>query len=138
MALAITDVQKAAADTGINAATINNAAVLAGNELDRGANTEVGEVTTLLTIMGFASTPAAGGYVTVALAPLDGTGGTLFSNVVAPAVCPVTADALYVFPVTLLWPPGARYVKPIVGNASGQNTDANAVSLQLLWQAVTV
>lgn len=138
MAVTITDVEKTAAQVGIDTVTINNAAEATGSELDRGANTEVGEVTALLTVTGFAAAPSTGGYMTVRLAPLDGTGGTLFDDQTNVGVVPVTADALYNAPVPLAWPAGCRYVKAIVKNMSGQNTDADAVSLELRWQAVTV
>lgn len=60
MALKITDVAKSAAEVGIDAVTIDNGAEATGSELDRGANTEVGEVTALLTVTGFAAAPSAG------------------------------------------------------------------------------
>lgn len=138
MAITITDVTKTAAQVGIDTVTINNAAEQAGSELDRGENTEVGIVTALLTVTGFAAAPPEGGYMTVRIAPLDGTGGTLFDDQTDVAVVPVTADALYNAPVQLAWPAGVRYAKAIVKNVSGQNTDADAVSLELRWQAVTV
>ena len=138
MAATITDVEKTAAQVGIDTVTVNDGAEATGSELDRGENTDVGIVTALLTVTGFAAAPDSGGYMTVYLAPLDGTGGTLFDDVTGPAVVPVTADALYNAPVQLAWPAGVRYAKAIVGNESGQNTDADAVSLELRWQAVTV
>lgn len=138
MALKITDVAKSAAEVGIDAVTIDNGATAVGAELDRGENVAVEGVTALLTVTGFAAAPSAGGYMSVRLAPLDGTGGTLFDDQTNVGVVPVTADALYNAPVPLAWPAGCRYVKAIVKNASGQNTDADAVSLELRWQAVTV
>lgn len=138
MATTITDVSKSAAQVGIDTVTINNAAEAVGDELDRGANTVVGIITALLTVTGFAAPPSAGGYMTVRLAPLNATGGTLFDDQTAPAVVPVTADALYNAPVELAWPAGYRYAKIIVTNMSGQNTDADAVSVECGWQAVTV
>jgi len=138
MALTFTDVEKSAAQVGIDTVTINDGAEATGSELDRGENTDAGEVTGLLTITGFAAAPDAGGYMSVRLAPLDGHGGTLFDNQTAPEVAPVDADALWNIPVTMLWPPGCRYVKPIVGDKSGQNTDADATSLELRWLATTV
>ena len=137
MALKITDVAKSAAEVGIDAVTIDNGATAVGAELDRGENVAVEGVTALLTVTGFAAAPSAGGYMSVRLAPLDGTGGTLFDDGIGAAVVPVAADALYNAAVTLTWPAGARYVKAIVKNVSGQNTDADAVSLELRWQAVT-
>ena len=138
MALAFTDTEKTAAQVGIDTVTINDDAEAEGTQLDRGENTDAGEVTGLLTVTGLAAAPDAGGYLSVRLAPLDGTGGTLFDDQIGPAIVPVAADALYNAPVTMQWPPGVRYVKAIVKNASGQNTDADAVSLELRWQAVTV
>ena len=138
MALKITDVAKSAAEVGIDAVTIDNGATAVGAELDRGENTDVGTITALLTVTGFAAAPDSGGYMTVYLAPLDGASGTLFDDVTGPAIVPVTADALYNAPVQIAWPAGCRYAKAIVGNKSGQNTDADAVSLELRWQAVTV
>jgi len=138
MPTALTDVTKTAAQVGIDTVTVNDGAEATGSELDRGADTDVGIVTALLTVTGFAAAPDTGGYMTVYLAPLSGPGGTLFDDVVAPAVVPVTGDALYNAPVQLAWPAGCRYAKAIVGNESGQNTDADAVSLELRWQAVTV
>lgn len=137
MAATITDVSKDASAVGINGVSITNGANATGNELDRGIDTQVGEVTALLSVTGFVADPNDDGYMTVALAPLDGTGGTLYDDVVAPAVVPVDADALYQVPVMLVWPAGAQYAKVVVGNQSGQDTDANAVSVELRWQAVT-
>ena len=138
MAVTITDTTQSAATLSMATATIQSSATLTSEEIDRGANTQVSPVTGLLTVTGFAAAPAAGGYMAVYIVPLSGTGGTLFSDATGPAVVPVTADALYNAPVTLQWPPGARYAKAIVGNKSSQNTDANAVSLTLMYQAVTV
>jgi len=138
MALTITDVAKSAADVGINGVTLANGASVTGNELDRGADTAVETTTGLLTITGFAAAPDSDGYMTVKLHPLDDTGGTLFDDGIGAAVVPVDADATYNAEVQLTWPPGCRYVKAVVGNHSGQNTDANAVSLELRWQAVSV
>ena len=139
MAVTITDVILASvADLAIDTVTINAAASVTSSELDRAANTQVGPVTGLLTVTGFAAAPAAGGYMAVYLVPLSATGGTLFSDATGPAVVPVIADALYNAPITLQWPPGARYCKAMVFNKSSQNTDANAVTLVLMYQAVTV
>ena len=137
MALKITDVAKSAVEVGIDTVTINNAAEATGTELDRGADVAVEGVTALLTVTGFAAAPSASGYMTVKLCPLDASSGTLFDDGIGAAVVPVAADALYNAAVTLTWPAGARYVKAIVKNVSGQNTDADAVSLELRWQAVT-
>ena len=126
MATAITDVTKSAADVGIDTVTIANGAEA------------VGVITALLTVTGFAAAPSAGGYMSVRLAPLNATSGTLFDDQTAPAVVPVTADALYNAPVELAWPAGYRYAKIIVKNMSGQDTDADAVSVECGWQAVTV
>src|SRR5690554_2632085 len=138
MALAITDVAKTSANTGIDTQTINDGAEFTGSELDRGADTAVERATGLLTITGFASAPSAGGYMTVRIAPLSGSSGTLFDDGIGAAVAPVVADALYNIPVQLTMPAGARYVQFIVGNESGQNTDADGTSLAAFWQAVTV
>lgn len=138
MATMITDVTKSAADVGIDTVTIANGVEAVGNELDRGENTMVGIITALLTVTGFAAAPSAGGYMSVRLAPLNATGGTLFDDQTASAVVPVTTDALYNAPVELAWPAGYRYAKIIVKNASGQDTDADAVSVECGWQAVTV
>jgi len=138
MAAAITDVEKTAADVGIDTVTINDDASTTGSELDRGADTDVMPVTVLLTITGFAAAPDAGGYMKVALAPLDGTGGILFDDTLGDAIVPVTADALYKVPVSLTWYAGCRYAKVIVTNKSGQNTDASAVSAEMRWQAGTL
>lgn len=138
MAATITDTIVSAVTLGLNGVTINAAASATSNEIDRGANTDVGEATVLLTVTGFAAAPAAGGYMAVYLVPLSGTGGTLFDDATGPGVVPVTADAQYDAPVYLAWPPGCRYAKLVITNKSSQNTDANAVTATLLYQAVTV
>lgn len=138
MAVTITDISKTAAQVGIDAVTIDNGATAVGAEIDRGADVAVEGVTALLTVTGFAAAPSASGYMTVKLCPLDDSGGVLFDDSIGAAVVPVSADALYNAAVTLTWPAGCRYAKAVVGNASGQNTDADAVSLELRWQAVGV
>jgi hypothetical protein len=137
MALTITDVEKTAADVGIDGVTINSGAETTGSELDRGENAAVETVTGLLTVT-FAAAPDDGGYMTVRLEPLDGTGGTLFDDGIGAAIVPVEAAQQYQADVQLAWPAGARYVKSVVGNEASENTDADSVSLELRWQAVTV
>ena len=138
MALTFTDVNKSAADLSFDTVTINSAATQDSAEVDRGANTSVDDIVVLLTVTGFAAALTAGGYMKVSLVPLSGTGGTEYNDGPGGVVLPVTADALYDMPATLELPPGVRYFKIRVTNSSGQNTDANAVSLLLRYQAVTV
>lgn len=136
MALKITDVAKSAAEVGIDAVTIDNGATAVGAELDRGENVAVEGVTALLTVTGFAGTPASGGYMAVSLYPLDASGGVLFDDGIGAAVVPVGSTARHDAAVQLTWPPGCRYAKAVVGNNSGQATATDAVSLELRWQAV--
>ena len=138
MALTFTDVAKSISDLSFDTITINNAASQDSAEIDFGANTYVGEITALLTVTGFAAAPSAGGYMLVQIIPLSGTGGTEYNDGPGGVVIPVKADALYDAPAILLRPPGCRYAKLRVTNASGQNTDADAASLSAKWLAVTV
>ena len=138
MALAITDVEVDAATMVIDTVTINAAASVDSAEVDRGANAAVDGVTALLTVTGFAAAPAAGGYMKVQLIPLNTTAGTEYNDGPGGYVAPVTADALYDIPAPLDLPDGIRYFKIRVTNVTSQNTDADAVSVILKYQKVTV
>lgn len=137
MALAFADVAESSTDLAIDTVTINAAGIQDSGERDFGANTilDQGQVLDLLTVTGFAAAPAAGGYMLVKLVPLSGTGGTEYNDGPGGVVLPVTADALYDMPAILQRPPGCRYHKHRVVNATSQNADA--VSLSAKWQAVT-
>jgi len=134
----ITDVTVSAAELSLDGVTINNSTSVTSEEINRGANTSVSEITVLVTITGFASDPDSGGYISVYLAPLNDTGAILYDDVTGPEVIPVDANALYNAPVSLSWKSGIQYAKLVIENHSGQNTDTNGVTVIAKYQSITV
>lgn len=120
--------------------TINDGAIEWSAEIDRGANTLADLATVLVRVSGWANTTDAGGYLSILVAPLDATGGTLHDDLVGMPITPASSLGAAVgidAAVQVALPAGARYFKVGVENQSGQNTAASAVDADLLYQAVT-
>jgi hypothetical protein len=120
----------------IDGATVNNGATGASAEQDMGADTVVDGLTAYVSVSGFAATPDGNDRMLLRIVPHHTSAGTDYDDQGWERVISVTADQAY---DVATWFPQRipRYFDVHLENDSGQNTDANGVSVWIEGVKVT-
>lgn len=121
--------------TLLDTVTINSAATSSSLEVDIGDNTLADQIWVYLKVAGFAAAPAGNEQMKIHITPSHTSGGDVFDDDPADYIFSVTADAEYLFSAPVLSLP--RYFVVSVENDTAQNTDADAVSCWIEYQAIT-
>ncbi len=121
--------------TPVDAQTINKTATYTSAEQALTDNALYEEVMLYVEVTGYAAAPAGNKRLTVKIAPVHTTSGSVFSDACPTYTFGVTADQTYRFAVPVAVLP--RYFKVLVTNDTNQNTDANAVTVKLELKTVT-
>ena len=119
----------------VDTETINTTATFTSPEQDIGDDTIAEQIWMYVDVAGFAAAPAGNKLITVKIAAVHTASGTVYSDACATYYFAVAADQAYAFSTPLLSLP--RYFKVLVLNDTSQNTDADAVSVRIEYQAVT-